>query len=201
MVNIVMLIQDNFLSHAEFKKLQSFILSNEFPWFYADSVSLPPGDYEFNDPHSKETDGFYHLLYVQDQESYSVFAKHFEKFFNVLFEEFGYTRDSLLRARLGLKMPKVNHTKENYNLPHVDYHFPHDTAIFYLNDSDGNTRMFNEHELNSPMTNEYTVKDEIEPKENRILLFDGLQYHTASNPINTTRRVVLNINLNPRSSE
>lgn len=196
-----MLIQDNFLPINDFKKLQSFVLSNEFPWFYSDRVSLPPGDHQFNDTYSKETDGFYHMLYAQDEESYSMFAKDFEGFFNKLFEEFGYSNKSILRARLGLKMPKANHTKENYNLPHIDYNFPHDTVIFYLNDSDGNTRMFNEHELHSPMTNQYTVKDEIEPKENRILLFDGLQYHTASNPINTNRRVVLNINLHPRSSE
>ena len=196
-----MIIQDNFLPIDEFKKLQSFILSNEFPWFYADKVSLPSGEYDFNDDYSKETHGFYHLLFAQDEDSYSMFAKYFEEFFDNLFKKFGYSNKSILRARLGLKMPKINHTKKNYNLPHVDYNYPHDTVIFYLNDSDGNTRMFNEHKLDSYETNEYTVKYEIEPKENRILLFDGLQYHTASNPIDTTRRVVLNINLHPRSSE
>lgn len=201
LVNIVMLIQDNFLSSAEFRKLQSFILSNEFPWFYTDHVSLPPNEYTFNDSLTKETDGFYHLLYAQDENYRSMFMEYFEDFFNALFDEYGYTSKSLLRARLGLKMPKVNHSKENYNLPHVDYHFPHDTVIFYLNNSDGNTRMFKEHNLHSPETDQYTVRDEIEPKENRILLFDGLQYHTASNPINTNRRVILNINLYPRASE
>lgn len=190
-----MIIKDNFLAADEFKTLQALVLSNEFPWFYSDRVSLPPGKYNFEDDFAKETDGFYHLLYAKDENYHSVFIDYFQDFFDKLTEQFGYTSNSLLRVRLGLKMPKAQRTEKNYNLPHVDYHYPHDTIIFYLNHSDGNTRMFNEYLNTIHEPTSFTVKKEIVPKENKLLLFDGLQYHTASNPITADRRIVLNINL------
>ena len=196
LVNIcVMIIKDNFLKLDEFLKLQEFVLSNEFPWFYSDRVSLPPDEFNIIDDAARETDGFYHLLYTDDNSNQNVYMKHFQLFFEKLTQEFGYTSDSLIRARLGLKMPKVNHKIENYNLPHIDYHFPHDTIIFYLNASDGNTRMFDQYGEENKETLKFTVKEEIEPIQNRLLLFNGLQYHTASNPINSSRRIVLNLNL------
>jgi len=196
LVNIcVMIIKDNFLKLDDFLKLQEFVLSNEFPWFYSDRVSLPPGEFNIIDDAARETDGFYHLLYANDSNNQSVYMKHFQQFFEKLTQEFGYTSDSLIRARLGLKMPNVNHKIENYNLPHIDYHFSHDTIIFYLNTSDGNTRMFDQYGEENKETLKFTVKEEIEPIQNRLLLFNGLQYHTASNPINSSRRIVLNLNL------
>ena len=81
-----------------------------------------------------------------------------------------------------------------YNLPHIDYNFPHKTVIFYLNDSDGPTWIFNE-KFNGPEEpTKFTVGEKVDPKENRMILLDGLQYHTASNPINSDRRVILNVN-------
>ena len=190
-----MIVKDNFLKIDEFLKLQEFVLSNEFPWFYSDRVSLPPDEYNINDYNAKETDGFYHLLYATDENYHSPYVEYFQEFFEELTRQFGYTSKSLLRARLGLKMPKSNHKKENYNLPHVDYHYPHDTIIYYLNTSDGNTRIFDQHNNENIEHSTFTIKNEIEPIQNRLLLFDGLQYHTASNPILTNRRIVLNLNL------
>ena len=34
----------------------------------------------------------------------------------------------------------------------------------------------------------------VDPKANRLLIINGLQYHTASNPINAKRRVIFNVN-------
>ena len=92
-------------------------------------------------------------------------------------------------------MPKVGFSKDNYNLPHVDYYFPHTTIIYYLNDSDGDTRMFQEFYSDSGIErSDFIVKELVKPKANRLLIFDGLQYHTASNPFDFSRRVVININ-------
>lgn len=190
-----MLIIDDFLPKADFEILSGFVLSNRFPWFYASHVSLPPwDDHEIQDPMAKETDGWYHLLYADDGYN-GFYMKDFLPFFEELTQRFGYTERDLIRARLGLKQPKADHKDENYNLPHVDYQYPHDTVIYYFNDSDGDTRMFKEHAKDDPDPKTFTVEKRIEPKANRLVLFDGLQFHTASNPITTNRRIILNVNL------
>lgn len=193
-----MIIIDDFLPKHKFKTLAEFVLSNRFPWFYSSHVSLPPWeDHDIRDPMAKETDGWYHLLYAKDEYD-GFYMKDFTIFFDELADQFGYTKDDLIRARLGLKHPKAGHKDENYNLPHIDYHYPHDTIIYYLNDSDGDTRMFKEHASVSDDPKEFTVEKRITPKANRLVLFDGLQYHTASNPIETNRRIILNLNLKCR---
>lgn len=192
---LTMLIIDDFLPKVKFKELSTFVMSNEFPWFYSTHVSLPPEDQGITDEYAFETDGFYHMLYADEINYHGMFFEKFLSFFNKCSEQFGYTQEDLIRARLGLKQPKVGYKVENYNLPHVDYTFPHDTIIYYLNDSDGDTRIFNQHAATHPDAKSFSVQQTIEPKANRLVLFDGCQYHTASNPMNVNRRIVLNVNL------
>ena len=193
-----MIIIDDFLPKNKFEVLSEFVLSDRFPWFYTSHVSLPPWeDYSIQDPMARETDGWYHLLHVENEYT-GYYMKDFMVFFEELTTQFGYTQKDLIRARLGLKQPKVDHKDENYNLPHVDYYYPHDTIIYYLNDADGDTRMFKEYAENDVEHKKFTVDTRISPISNRLVLFNGLQYHTASNPINTNRRIILNLNLKCR---
>lgn len=193
-----MKIIDNFLPKNNFEELQSTIMSNGFPWFYVEHVSLPPEDrHLITDGYAKETDGFYHMLYDRDENVESFANSFLEKFYQKIEDELGYTKNHLIRSRLSVKMPKIGFTSENYNLPHVDYYYDHDTVIYYVNDSDGDTRFFNEFFSNQEIENvKYTVKDLVTPKANRFVIFNGLQYHTASNPFETSRRIVINLNYN-----
>ena len=67
-------------------------------------------------------------------------------------------------------------------------------SLYYVNESDGDTWMFNEEFKQFPEPDVFTVKQRISPKPNRLIIFDGLCYHTASNPINSDSRVIININ-------
>ena len=80
---------------------------------------------------------------------------------------------------------------------HVDNPFPHIATIFYLNDSDGNTVIYNEKfEKEGDTDSELTIQREIEPKENRLVVFDGLYIHTGHVPTKHNNRVILNSNFN-----
>lgn len=191
-----MIIIDDFLPAKEFKELQSTIMSNGFPWFYVEHVSLPPEDRHFvKDELAKETDGYYHILYDREENVTSFANSILENFYRRIENHFGYTRNHLIRSRLSVKTPKIGFNKENYNLPHVDYYYDHDTIIYYVNDSDGDTRFFNEFFVKEePKNLKCTVQQLVTPKENRFVIFNGLQYHTASNPFDVSRRIVININ-------
>jgi hypothetical protein len=40
----------------------------------------------------------------------------------------------------------------------------------------------------------YTPEHRVAPVANRLVLFDGLQFHSGTTPVKTPRRVVVNIN-------
>lgn len=192
---------DDFMEEEQFKKLQNILVGHSFPWFYTEYVSLAPTEgQKIKDPLAMETPGYSHIFYDGETDRSSLTIDLLEDFFKTLTRRLGYTGKHLIRARASIKNPKPGFTEENYNLPHVDYYFPHDTIVFYINDCDGDTRMFNEFFTPVPGTmgigsETFTTQQRIPPKANRLLLFDGLQYHTASNPINSNHRIIININL------
>jgi len=194
---------DNFLPDLEFAKLQEYILSVNFPWFYCEHVSLPPAENFITDPLAVETDGFHHIFYDKEYDVESFATEYLNNFYKRLEEQLGFTKNNFIRIRSSMKSPKLGFTSENYNLPHIDYFFPHETLIYYLNDSDGDTRIFDQ-EFAQTKNNwdeepeKFTTKCRITPKANRLLWIDGFRYHTASNPIESKRRVIININLLPR---
>lgn len=89
----------------------------------------------------------------------------------------------VVRARADMTL--YNPEKYRHEL-HTDYSYEHTTAIFYLNSSDGNTLLFDREGAN--------LLTEVEPIENRLLIFDGLLQHTGHSPSMHKSRVLINMN-------
>ena len=62
----------------------------------------------------------------------------------------------------------------------------HIVVLYYVVDSDGDTER-----TESPS---YTEKQRVSPKQGRVVIFEGGQYHTAAQPTKGTRCIV-NYNL------
>jgi hypothetical protein len=149
---------------------------------------------------------WFHLLFEFDKSCSNNFYVCNEAFNNAL-QKTDQKLTKLIRMRLGL----ITAQKEYYeHAAHVDFTYPHKTALLYLNDSDGDTIFYNK--FYDPMMNPNNVlssldyynshiKDSgikpvksVSPKENRFFTFDGLQYHSSTTPKNHTYRLVININ-------
>ena len=67
--------------------------------------------------------------------------------------------------------------------------------IYYLDDSDGDTFIFNEcnEDRGQTVPTDLTIKQRVTPEKNSVLIFDGDQYHASSNPIKSKKRIVINI--------
>ena len=79
--------------------------------------------------------------------------------------------------------------------PHIDVNEPHVAAVYYVNDSDGNTVLYKQRsEVNDRSTfpEQLDVLIEVEPKANRLLMFDGSLIHTGHSPSKTNSRVIIN---------
>ena len=108
--------------------------------------------------------------------------------------------NALLRIRLGL-FPRTMLDIPHRN-PHVDFYQPHQTALYYVNDSDGDTVIFNEtfDDLNLEQAakhadaNKFTVKQRLSPKKGRMALVDGKYYHASMHPQISASRIVITFN-------
>lgn len=205
---------DNFFPEEMFRQLQRNVLGPNMPWYYVPTISAPPW-LQVDDPMAKETDGMQCVFYDKDRNLASAEYMFLRQYFLIMLEKLGYTENNLLRVRASLKWPKPGITSEYYNIPHIDSASTHKTIVFYLNDADGDTRLFHQRQdpntktLHSNPSDEekmeyakqfiksgFTIEHSVTPKANRLLMFDGLQYHTAGMPVNSDRRVIFNINLN-----
>ncbi len=137
--------------------------------------------------------GLQYLAYNKDKERSPIFDKVVPLLY-ALEEKTGITVQEVYRIRIALT---TTVGKEVQHLPHVDIEMPHKVLLYYVNDSDGDTFMFNE--MYSPdkgELTEFTLKERITPKKGRAIIFDGLRYHNSSKPVNHTARYIINIDFN-----
>lgn len=153
---------DNFLEKDTFNHIKQQMLYGSLPWYYSSNVSG-----------------------ISDDNDYY--------FSSVIFDHMTGQRNNFLDLLLPI-ISKIQPTiliriKANlyprtevpvHHLPHRDYNFTHQGAIFYINENNGPTVLED--------------KTEIHSKENRILFFDPHQLHNSVSC--TDQNIRVNINLN-----
>ena len=90
------------------------------------------------------------------------------------------------RIKINLQSPIFDNDKNKHNTPHTDSSENHITALYYGNDSDGDSFFFDDDK----------VIKRVSPKNGRLVIFDGNIMHTGRHPINNSYRVVINFNFN-----
>jgi hypothetical protein len=113
---------DDVLSGEDLQQIKDSVFSNQFPWYYTDTVSFAKD--KGNDPHFYFTHLFYHKYM---QSNWFSLIDPIQTVINP---------DVLIRAKANMypKTPKLIHHKN-----HIDYNFEHKGAIFYVNTNDGLT--------------------------------------------------------------
>ena len=111
-------------------------------------------------------------------------------------DKIGYTVTDVYLARSFTQLPSLNNEP---NWPHVDMNIPHLVCLYYVNDSQGDTVIYNEMvddvlvtEVN---TYQYTELQRITPKKGRVAIFSGTRFHSSGKPV-SGKRCILNFDLN-----
>lgn len=186
---------DNALSPQFFSFLQKEIFDKNFPWYYCGTSNRLSSESVYGN-------SFSHLILTDDKTN-SPIGGDCRVAGLTLADKADLKIKSIVRIRLGLLEPKP--TGLYVNVPHVDTENPHHVGLLYLNDSDGETIIYEEkYDPRSNLTeSEYydkilrrklTVKTKIECKANRFIHFDGYTYHSSTCPTNVDRRVTMNFN-------
>jgi hypothetical protein len=103
----------------------------------------------------------------------------------------------LLRIRLGLFTRSM--IEAPHHNPHVDFYQPHYTALYFVNDADGDTFIFNEtseevsleQSLAYTAGQRFTVARRIAPKKGKMIGFEGKQYHASMHPTRSSHRIAI----------
>lgn len=107
----------------------------------------------------------------------------------------------LKRMKVNLQLQGDHTNKDKYNVPHIDFGAysgrTHYTSIYYINNSDGDTYIFNEKFHDKKENIELTIKKKIPPKKGRLIIFRGDSFHAGSTPTQSKFRMVCNYNFIP----
>jgi len=112
-----------------------------------------------------------------------------------------YTLNEVLLIRGFMSMPVSADKVNKIDKPHIDGYHDHYVCIYYVNDSDGDTVIFNKtlnRAFDDPLTKEMNPNDlpvlqTVTPKKGRCVIFNGKFYHASTQPT-TGMRCIINFN-------
>jgi hypothetical protein len=98
-------------------------------------------------------------------------------------------------SRIFLQLPLAAQYLKEHNGVHVDLppEFPHIAGVYYVNDSDGETIIYNQTIDEVPGNSQNVNLKEhmrVKPKAGRMVLFDGARYHCSSQPTLNYRCII-----------
>lgn len=176
--NKLFVLKDKVLPKSMSDLMENIITAEKFPWnFLMDSA-------EGNSANSHKTYSFFHTV-LRDKQPESPYFDVFHLGALQIMEKFDIdiSQKRPFRIRLALQ---TAYGQPIVNTPHTDAPFPHEAIVYYFNDSEGDTFLYNE---------DNTVFKEVSPKRNRAIYFDGLISHSSSKPVNNAARAIMNIDI------
>lgn len=182
-------------------EIESRFLKPDINWFYHNvTTDLPEKDdkfYHFKKNNEDFFDGpqFVHMLYTKATGVKSPHIQYAETIFKSIMSKFELgLKITVTRIKANLQTSLVGADNNKYTAPHCDEDGKHYVLLYYINDSDGDTFLF-ENDENKKLKKGQKLKvlKRITPKKGRAVLFDGSILHASSIPVNSKHRMVFNI--------
>jgi len=179
---------DNFLTEEEMQRFEEEYFSKQIAWRYFENTQDNYLDHTgVINTHAEDVPYFSYVPQITDGPIYDLSTQLIKKFtdkHNVDFK--------------GVSRLKFNITPcspvEKTLYPHVDTHDPHYVFLYYVNDSDGDTFLYEETASDQKLE-KATIWKRITPKRGSAFIIDGSHYHSISPPTKNSIRCVFNANL------
>ena len=170
-----MSILDDFLNKTYHKQILELMSGSEFPWYFSNNLTGEL-DGKSNTVDNLEDHGFFHVFgEYPDPPRQTIYTDFIRPLLYKIMDEVGATE--ILRARGDMTMYSPSGFKHKY---HADFPFTNIAAVYYVNDSDGET--------------ECVSGARSTPKANRLVIFDGHELHTGHSPKKHKTRIAINSN-------
>lgn len=185
---------DNFIPLKIQNKYIDLLDSQEIAWFFMKDLVVKENEFNFKNKNITDTFAMVHTLFGSEGVN-----SNFYDFFQTILTFFRIKEKvdikDIIRIRIRRTFPSKEHTKDKYNVPHIDVkdHLPYKTLLYYVDDSDGDTIFFKNKITNDILLDSEAVEDQrVSPKKGRAIYFDGGIYHSGNCPIDFDKRTVIN---------
>lgn len=107
-----------------------------------------------------------------------------------------------LESALGLKIKDIEYMRAFLQMPlnekymkarngiHVDMGVPHLACVYYMNDTDGDTIIYDQTYNGETHPKTFTEHKKVTPKAGSAVVFDGSRYHCSSQPSQSLRCII-----------
>jgi len=186
---------DDFVSPSYLKELQTLLTSTDFHWHFQSSQSL-------NYSSEKLEDFGFSQGIVPPWEPNRFLDTGCAFFIAPLIYQIkdNLQADNIMRCRLDMT---VLHKPPYLHPPHIDIGEDHVACIVYINETDGDTVIYDKKLSNMELEQwkldmtldlppDVKVKQRILPKPGRVVLFNGRYAHTGHSPSEHQSRILIN---------
>lgn len=191
-----------------FQKIDSLIPTNwqldilecmkELSWIHQKGTSYKtgPGNFihgmdVFLDNNTIDTIQFVHYAILGNEKSFMF--PYLRPLIFMLENRINKKITRIHRIKINHQSPQPGFTSNNYNIIHSDDgRADLVSMVYYVNDSDGDTFVFNEHHSPNHSVDQVTLLERVTPTMGTAIVFPSTQFHASSNPINTPSRYVIN---------
>lgn len=168
--------------------IEARIIAGEH-WEFIDST-VHESSIDPNDKNVINSSQFVHLMYGDNGPCSVMYNEIAKPILWMLEEKTGLevTRPQRIKANL---LTINGSSTDNYNPPHID--LPDETylsMVYYVNDSDGDTRIFNNTVEQGFYDMEMIYSNT--PVKGTAIIFPSIRFHCSSNPIKHNARAVIN---------
>ena len=173
---------DNIIDSKAQKQIQHIVF-DKIRWQFIADVTNPNN--------KQQRPGFsYHFL----KDNKNVFDYHSDmiQIIDAACDKINFKREDCLQGRSFLQLP-LNLKDRSIDVPHVDADIEHLVILYYVNDSDGDTVIYEnnfEGYDKVPHFNDLKEKKRVTPKAGRVVMFNGKHWHTSCQPENNIRCII-----------
>jgi len=176
--------------------IEDWLLGDKLPWRFKQDVHLMRK--EIKEGNIKDLSPFLWITFMEDMNQYidHGMMRKLAPIVEHACQKLDLELKRIIQGRTFLVMPLAEHLRKKYVNIHVDSPMDHLVCLYYANDSDGETVLFDkttkEVSADKPHNNEaqFTEIYRVAPKKGRCLVFNGNMYHSASSPALYSRCVV-----------
>ena len=170
------------------KQIYNYLTDIKFDWHFMEDATTEKQTGPLDGP----TPAFANLIYYNQHES-NPHLEFFQPLIDGILARANFKMTELLRVRAGFLlntryiMPGMPY---KHNKPHRDFDQDHYVAVYYVNETDGETVVFHE---TQPADKYYPLHKSM-PQQGKALLFNGWHFHASTCPKVHNKRIAITIN-------
>lgn len=176
-MNDNILILDDVIPEAYADAVENFIFKLNFPWWYQSDSAFGPNSSDIFFP------SLNHCL-VRHGETVNPSFEFLLPMLYYVSDRINLNFNAVISAKSCLQLPLIMTSEDRSNNPHVDVELDHTVILYYVNDSDGETIIYDKiYEKNVDFKkDQLSIRQRITPKKGRFLIFNGKYLHNSTTP-------------------